>query len=107
MGTRRISSAFVTGLISRRTAVRAGLVLIVGLVVCSLLELPAFVEFGLAVAAATGWCVLLETQSRRRPEPTPDGGARVDAAPGTSTTFARIGAVSKRDRRSINRSNAA
>lgn len=72
MGTRRIPSLFVTGWLSPRTAVRAGLVLMVGLVVGLLVELPAFVEFGLAVAAAAGWCVLLEAQSRRRPEPRPD-----------------------------------
>jgi len=110
MGTRRIPSVFVTGLISPRTAVRAGLVLIVGLVVCLLLELPAFVEFGLAVAAAAAWCVLLDAQSARSepgPEPSPDGGARVDAQPGTSTPVMRIVAVSKPDRRSINTSNAA
>jgi hypothetical protein len=41
---------------------------------------PAFVEFGLAVAAAVAWCVWLERHPdplAGHPQPTPDGGTRL------------------------------
>ena len=42
-----------------------------------LAEAPALVSFGIAVAAAFGWCFWLEAHSGasdRRPVPSPDGG---------------------------------
>ena len=79
--------------ISPRAAVRAGVLLFLGAGAVLLAELPPFVEFGIAVMAAVCWTVLLDRYSTisARPEPTPDGGGRVDSPMSTSVPVVGIG----------------